>query len=231
MTREGVSKTAQRNFESRKIFTVATLEKIRPGTNGEALVDARKYDAEILALPRDGQAETILVRDGVAKKLAAVDRRIFENDGLHLKIVSGYRHPDFQAKIFEEVREALRKTYPDISESELIERAHAFAAYPPVAGHLTGGAVDVSLVRADKELDMGVAEEPFDPAVPQSIETFSEGISAAQLANRLKLCDAMFAQGFTPFFGEWWHFSYGDREWAAFSGAEEAVYGPVYASE
>ena len=34
---------------------------------------------------------------------------------------------------------------------------------------------------------------------------------------------AMVSEGFAPFYGEWWHFSYGDREWAAFY-EKEALY-------
>ncbi len=34
----------------------------------------------------------------------------------------------------------------------------------------------------------------------------------------------MLTAGFAPFDGEWWHFSFGDREWARFYGAENALY-------
>jgi D-alanyl-D-alanine dipeptidase len=37
----------------------------------------------------------------------------------------------------------------------------------------------------------------------------------------------MVAAGFAPFYGEWWHFSYGDREWAAVYGEPAALYGPL----
>ncbi len=35
---------------------------------------------------------------------------------------------------------------------------------------------------------------------------------------------AMAQAGFAPFNGEWWHFSYGDREWAAVWNAPFALY-------
>jgi len=34
----------------------------------------------------------------------------------------------------------------------------------------------------------------------------------------------MVEAGFAPFTGEWWHFSYGDREWAAIWGRDAAIY-------
>ncbi|MDR3125675.1 MAG: hypothetical protein LBU20_01195 [Candidatus Nomurabacteria bacterium] len=32
---------------------------------------------------------------------------------------------------------------------------------------------------------------------------------------RFSILKPMMSQGFAPYDGEWWHFSYGDREWAA----------------
>lgn len=50
---------------------------------------------------------------------------------------------------------------------------------------------------------------------PQKIQTFSDEISGQQATNRKFLHDYMVGQGFSPFYGEWWHFSYGDREYGA----------------
>jgi zinc D-Ala-D-Ala dipeptidase len=59
------------------------------------------------------------------------------------------------------------------------------------------------------------------------IPTFAPGLTDDQRANRALLHDAMVAAGFAPFYGEWWHFSYGDREWAAFYERPAALYGPL----
>jgi hypothetical protein len=38
----------------------------------------------------------------------------------------------------------------------------------------------------------------------------------------------MVACGFAPSYRKWWHFSYGDREWAAFYNTPSgSLYGPV----
>jgi D-alanyl-D-alanine dipeptidase len=37
----------------------------------------------------------------------------------------------------------------------------------------------------------------------------------------------MTSVGFAPFDGEWWHFSYGDREWAYFYKKKNALYGQI----
>ena len=56
------------------------------------------------------------------------------------------------------------------------------------------------------------------------ITTFAEGLTPAQQENRALLRRAMVAAGFAPFNGEWWHFSYGDREWALVWDAPAALY-------
>jgi D-alanyl-D-alanine dipeptidase len=58
-------------------------------------------------------------------------------------------------------------------------------------------------------------------------ETRAEGVTGAARANRLLLCEAMEAQGFVNYHREWWHYSFGDRWWAAHKGEVRAFYGPV----
>jgi D-alanyl-D-alanine dipeptidase len=193
--------------------------------------------------------EIVLVRDSVAKKLAAVNARL-RAKGYGLKVVYGYRHPEIQTKYFEGRKAQIKKEWDELAkeytEDALNRNADVFAAYPPLAGHPSGGCVDIRFVRLDdgKELDctpanreLAAADERDDgtPAAPamtaadeeEVMKTFSTRITPQQLANRLFMHDAMLAEGFAPFYGEWWHFMYGDREWAAFVGETAALYAPV----
>ncbi|MDR2136201.1 MAG: hypothetical protein LBO76_06255 [Treponema sp.] len=226
----GDNPAAYRNYVNRREFSVADLKKIRPGLSEEPLVDVRIYDSSIAAVPRNKNAEghdgdALLVRDTVARKLAAVNRDLGDFQGLRLGVMSAYRPPNVQAEGFSRKKESLRQEQPGISEDRLIEAAHLFVAYPPVAGHPTGGAVDVSLLRGNEKLDMGDSGGIPRPGEAVKIRTFSDGLTGEQLSNRLKLNVVMFLHGFIPFWGEWWHFSYGDREWAAFLGLPQAIYG------
>ena len=56
--------------------------------------------------------------------------------------------------------------------------------------------------------------------------TYAKGLTDEQIKNRKMLHDLMVEEGFAPFYGEWWHFSYGDREWAAFYD-KETLYAPI----
>jgi D-alanyl-D-alanine dipeptidase len=88
--------------------------------------------------------------------------------------------------------------------------------------------VDVTLARGGEPLDMGdPGETAPSGGAPFRIRTFSDGLTGEQASNRMALNLAMALAGFVPFWGEWWHYSYGDREWAAFCGLPDAIYGPV----
>ena len=89
-----------------------------------------------------------------------------------------------------------------------------------------GAAVDVTIIDATgQDLDMGTGIADYSD--PQLIHTFDPRITEEQRNNRLVLHDLMVDQGFAPFYGEWWHFSYGDREWAAFNHKKIARYGAI----
>jgi len=108
----------------------------------------------------------------------------------------------------------------------LLEEVHKFIAVPSVAGHPTGGAVDVTLVdnKTGLPIDMGSAYCDFDDI---NVYAKSPFISDEVKKNREILRKAMSSVGFAPFDGEWWHYSFGDREWAVYRGQSKYFYNQV----
>lgn len=140
---------------------------------------------------------------------------------LTLRVVYGFRPLEVQQRQHEGVKNQLREQYPN--EAELVEAAHRHAAVPDVAGYPTGGAVAVDLLRGGEPVDLGTpAMQPDRDAF-----TFSPFISPSAWEARQLLRRAMMAAGFAPYDGEWWHFSYGDKEWARFYRRPEALYDQV----
>ena len=219
--------------------TILTYEDILPvkiGSSTEDLVDARTFDLDIQSsykkfdmIPITGT--TILVRRELAKRLAIANIQLTKQYNYRLKIVYGYRSPQVQARYFNMRRDVLRSEYPELASNELDRLTHNFVAVPDVAGHPTGGAIDITLVDGDGiECDMGTDIAEYTD--PERIKTFNSTISSLQRKNREILLEAMTSVGFAPFFGEWWHFSYGDREWAAYYSLPSAIYGPMdYSAE
>jgi D-alanyl-D-alanine dipeptidase len=76
--------------------------------------------------------------------------------------------------------------------------------------HNYGAAVDLSLVRDGKEVDMGTAYDFFGKlAEPRHEEEFlAQGkLTAAQVRDRHILRDAMVEGGYFPISNEWWHYN------------------------
>ncbi|MET1534747.1 M15 family metallopeptidase [Burkholderia sola] len=60
-----------------------------------------------------------------------------------------------------------------------------------------------------------------------SCYTHNPFISRPAAANRKILIDALPRAGFTNYPSEWWHWSFGDRDWAVMQNESPAIYGPV----
>lgn len=218
------------NLQKRKILSSDDLARILPGIDNEKLIDVCTYDSSIIAQYNKSDmyeytGHVILVRDTLARKLAVVNREL-KRQGYRLKIVYGYRHPEVQARYFTRRKAELELQYPEMDDIGLDRLTHNFVAIPELAGHSTGGAVDVTLVDQDgNELDMGTSIADY--ADPEKIKTFHFDLMQSQKQYRQILHDAMIAEGFAPFYGEWWHFSFGDREWAAFYDKRQARFGTL----
>lgn len=137
-----------------------------------------------------------------------------------LLVTYGFRTLEIQTRMFLRfLVEECAEFVPD--PVKLYDKVHKKVAVPTVAGHPTGGAVDVTLVDAlGQRLDMGCPIYDFDGAY----ETFDPSVRGIAKDNRMLLRDCMLRVGFAPFDGEYWHFSYGDREWAFLTGAPASLY-------
>ena len=212
----------------RKILTYHDLIKIKAGENNEPMVDLMDKVPEIICRYEkmdmtDYLGEKIYTRQSLAELLAKASLRLkAKYPDYSFKVVYGYRHPEIQQKYFDKRKAELKEEKPNLSDQELSELAHLFVAAPEVAGHIVGGAVDLTITSSDGDLDMGTKIADFSEA--EKIQTFFDGLTVEQKKNRKLLHDLMLEQGLAPFYGEWWHFCYGDKEWAAFYGKSKSLY-------
>lgn len=166
--------------------------------------------------------EHIYVREGVEKRLAQAALSLSEiDDSLRLEVVYGYRSPKIQASLFAAAKERLSGEY---SGDQLFAEAHRQIADPRVAGHPAGAAVDIQIVTMDNvPLNFGTKIWTFSAHSYSRLYTVGE----EAFKNKLLLRGIMMAAGFAPFDGEWWHFSYGDKEWAYYYNQPAAFYGQI----
>lgn len=146
--------------------------------------------------------------------------------GYRLKIWDGFRTIATQTLLYDGYFRDLKKAHPGWSDSKIDEAVQIFVAPPSrdpkmPAPHNTGGAVDLTLVDADGvEIEMGSGFDEFHP------RSFTDHYKSGKFyENRKLLRDAMEEFGFVNYVGEWWHFSYGDQNWALRHKEKCAIYG------
>jgi len=197
--------------------------------SGEAMVSVRGLDRRIgIDWSRREIASRsdlfCFTRETVARMLVRAADLL--PDGTRLMVKEAYRPYSRQVRSFEEGLEFYRQANPGLDDAAVSELACQYVAPPEVAGHPTGGAVDVVLVSDGRELDMGTRfnEEPVAPA--NLTYTGCPLITPEQRANRRVLSQAMEGAGFVNYPTEWWHWSSGDPYWGLMMGAT-AIYGPL----
>lgn len=194
--------------------------------NSDAMMNVSGYgllsDLSLSAIPAS-TGDKLMLRSGVCERLVKAQEYLGQRKaGYKLVLVYAYRSPAIQKASFEKIKAELG--YANRTDEEALTKAHWFVAVPDVAGHPTGGAVDLLIVDENNTpLDFGTPMH----ALERDSYVFSPFISMSAWGNRQLLRDVMMEAGFAPFDGEWWHFSYGDREWAAYYKQTEAVYGQV----
>lgn len=173
----------------------------------------------------DMQAKFPLVpiRKEVRERLNLADKALKEIDNnLQLVVAYGFRSLEIQESYFEIQKKKYLES-GNLEDESIDEVIHRLIAVPTVAGHPTGGAVDVYIEnkQSGNSLDFGVPIFTFDS---KDVYTFSPFVSEEAKENRNILRKVLMAQNFAPYDGEWWHFSFGDKEWAFYYQQPFALY-------
>jgi D-alanyl-D-alanine dipeptidase len=149
-------------------------------------------------------------------------------DNIMLYLIEGVRSIEDQKKAWDKSCEEIRIEFPNRDDEFYQQQTGLLVAKPlPLANHNCGGAVDVQLIYKDSGefVDMGtLAKAGFGYALTQML---SDTITQNQKENRTVLREAMEKAGFVWYPGEWWHYCYGDRMWAVYTGRTECFFGPI----
>ena len=210
----------------------AELEKIPIKDNGEEMImleESSWLKFEIgTYISEEGENYVRMakkVRSSVAEKLKRASLNLPR--GFMFLLRCGYRPLELQKKIYMRRFNELKKEHFDWSDEKIKEETSKFVApvdknnVPP---HSTGGTVDISIIdESGEKLDMGTRFGDFT----DKANTYSEDISEEARRNRKMLINVLSKEGFVNYPLEWWHWSYGDRYWAAELKKEFAIYGSV----
>ena len=234
-TREWAPIVQERPFGWEKAHAVPIDECL------EELVPASLVPERLLAHPvyflngLGGAIAECYVRRRVLSLLLEAARLL--PSGLRLVLLDGWRPPSLQSLLCNRYCAELRETMPDKDGGYISRMASRFVAAPSTdpgrhSPHVTGGAVDITIV--DKNgllLDMGsVFDETTDRSetVYYEKKVLSGGATSEKtlivLENRRILYKAMAGAGFTNFPDEWWHYDFGNQNWAFMRWEKTAFY-------
>ncbi len=150
--------------------------------------------------------------------------------GYQFLIKEAYRPLSRQRKSFEEAFNDYKTEYPLKNDDEIYKLTCQYVAPVEVAGHPTGGAIDITLLKDGIEVDMGTEFNDI-PIEPENLTyLYSDYISNAAKTSRKILIDSMEKVGLVNYPTEWWHWSYGDRYWA-FLNHCNAIYSAIEEKE
>jgi D-alanyl-D-alanine dipeptidase len=161
-------------------------------------------DNNFVGRPIDGYEKPVcLLTRQAAQALADVARDLAPR-GLTLKVFDCYRPKRAVAHFLRwahAINDLKNKNayYPDMEKSRLFTEGYIAAR----SGHSRGSTVDLTIVDANGELDMGTH---FDFLSPRS-NTSNPTVSVQAQKNRALLASAMSKRGFRPYGKEWWHFT------------------------
>lgn len=207
-----------------KFLTYKEMSAIPVKDNGDPMIPIGpefKGKLSVMENYKPYTGDAIYVRSQLVPMLIQAQKELKAvNPDYDLEIYCGYRPMEIQEENFEHIKKLVLEEEPSLEGIELIEKIQRFSAAPEVAGHPTGGAVDVQISTPNGPLDMGTGIHTYS----KDTYTFSPFISREAWHNRQILRACMVKAGFAPFDGEWWHFSYGDREWAVYYNKPNALF-------
>lgn len=189
------------------------------------LCDSQYYSQGIPGALKDCYA-----RETVAHKLITAQESLPK--GLRFKIYDAYRPIEVQQRLWNYYREIVKRKEPDLPDEEIDKKTAFFVSKPSYdenhpSLHNTGGAVDLTIVTIDGyALNMGTVFDDFTDRAWTN--HFEDGYEKAEhnvevRNNRRLLYEVMINAGFTNLPSEWWHYDYGTKFWAYFTG-KHAIY-------
>ena len=212
-----------------QMVTYTQLTAVNVLENNESFTVVSRIPSEYQPSMSDmttATGDTIFVRMTVEKMLWKAQMSLQSRFPHYtLLLTYGYRSMEIQTEKFVSILQKTSQTFFP-NPIDLYEEVHRYVAVPTVAGHPTGGAVDLLVkdMLTGQFLDFGSPIYDFTNKKPY---TFYPNLSKTAQQNRRLLRDCMLQAGFAPYDGEWWHFSYGDREWAYYYHKPYAPYAQV----
>lgn len=212
------------------------VRQIRIIEENETLVSLNYWPEKIIISPQyfiqklDGALADLYTRQSVYEHLRQAAQSL--PAGYKFVIFDAWRSIATQMALFQKMKTFVQRNNPGFDVKQLTAAARRIVALPSEdiekpSPHNTGGALDLSIVDDSGHLlDMGGS---FDNAADYSRTDFYETHTQTEKdravqKNRRLLYHLMTEAGFSNYIEEWWHFDYGNQNWAYALGKDHALY-------
>ena len=193
----------------------------------EPLVDIKKLCPNLvidIGKQRMKKEKTAYLRKTVAEMIWRAKNELPK--GMTFIIGDAWRPQYVQIEIMKWFIKRFSKKYPNWSKAKIIKEVEKYVAPSDgkyASGHMTGGAVDLRLLKNGKKVPMKSSKltyqenaESFQPKLPKYIQK-----------NREIMFTALKKVGLSNYPKEYWHWSYGDIWWAKRNKKRTAIYGII----
>ncbi|MDD3648375.1 MAG: M15 family metallopeptidase [Candidatus Dojkabacteria bacterium] len=192
--------------------------------NKEKLIPLNKIPGLLFDKPQ----KIYLAREGIVSKIGRITARLKSECSMSLYVTDAYRPLRTQEIYWRRSLRETKRKYPQITNPEKIkEIVSRFTAPPERAQHCTGGSVDVLLYDLNKDKILDDFDENDESNYNELMYTDNPRVKEPEKSNRQLLKKYMEMEDFVNYPLEWWHYSYGNAEWAIYKKRKYAVYGPV----
>lgn len=177
-------------------------------------------DLQYLKLGMDNATQKCFVRREVLKKLLKAKEYLPKE--LTFKILDAYRPLSLQKELYYKYKEKIITEF-NLKKMTIEEQDHFINRYVSIPEeneklaplHTTGGAIDLILTNLNtgEDLEFGI---PFDSfSYLTRTDAFERDNMNEEIRNNRRiLYNSMIEAGFTNYPSEYWHFDYGNKNWA-----------------
>lgn len=222
--------TSTNPWDRQRIFAKPIIE------NQEPLVSLSYAPEKIIVSPQyfiqqlPGALPDLFARQSVLTRLNQAAQSL--PTGYKFVIFDAWRSIQTQQTLFDTFKSQIQLAHPSWSSQQLDDATLRIVARPSTnskmpSPHNTGGSIDLSIANPSGHLlDMG---SPFDDtgetARTDYLESPTQVTSQNARDNRRLLYHSMINAGFSNYVEEWWHFDYGNQNWADQTMQTKAFYG------
>jgi len=195
--------------------------------NQEPLVDLKKACPGVvirLGRKRIKREKTAYLRRTVADMLH--EAQGYLPKGVNFVIGDAWRPQYIQEEIFKGFVKRFSKHHPKWSKQRVLQEVNKYVADSKgkwASGHMTGGAVDLRLIKNGRKVPMKSSQLNYQ----ENALSHQPKLPAYLRRNRQILFDALSKTGLSNYSKEYWHWSYGDIQWAKRQAKKTAIYGVI----